>query len=245
MSRAKTNKLYRTFVKGLISEAGYLTFPEDSSYDESNTILSRKGNRTRRPGIDFENDYQLHALVSDNTDATVEYVWKAVNESADTNFLCLQIGQYIRFFSLEDGAISDSFKAFYIDLNSYIAPGYSVDDIRLNHCEFSSGKGYLFIAHQYCEPLIVEYDNVLDSITIGSISILIRDFDGLDDGLPNDEEPLDLTKEHHYNLQNQGWVGPESNEIKVNDDTTQPGGYVYNTEIGSYTGPYTRYWDEP
>lgn len=62
MSRAETTKLYRTFVKGMITEASPLTYPEDASYDEDNMILYRKGNRSRRLGIDFESGYELLTL---------------------------------------------------------------------------------------------------------------------------------------------------------------------------------------
>ena len=62
MSRAETTKLYRTFVKGMVTEASPLTYPEDASYDEDNMILYRKGNRSRRLGIDFEPGYTLLAL---------------------------------------------------------------------------------------------------------------------------------------------------------------------------------------
>lgn len=62
MSRAETTKLYRTFVKGMITEASPLTYPEDASYDEDNMILYRKGNRSRRLGIDFEDGYVLLVL---------------------------------------------------------------------------------------------------------------------------------------------------------------------------------------
>ena len=62
MSRAETTKLYRTFVKGMITEASPLTYPEDASYDEDNMILYRKGNRSRRLGINFEDNYVLLVL---------------------------------------------------------------------------------------------------------------------------------------------------------------------------------------
>ena len=62
MSRAETTKVYRTFVKGMITEASPLTYPEDASYDEDNMILYRRGNRSRRFGVDFEHGYVLLSL---------------------------------------------------------------------------------------------------------------------------------------------------------------------------------------
>ena len=52
-------KPYNTFVKGLITEASPLTFPENASIDEQNFVLNRDGSRSRRLGIDYENLYAL------------------------------------------------------------------------------------------------------------------------------------------------------------------------------------------
>lgn len=229
MPRAKDVKLYRTFVRGLITEAGYLTYPEDSSTDELNTIPTRKGNRTRRFGIDFEDSYQLVDLITSDNDAIKEYVWRAVDNVAADNFLCLQIGTKVHFFSLEQNPVSDSYKSFQIDLATYIAPGASLSQVQTNNVEFSSGKGFLFIVHPYVEPLVVEYDKDTDTISVVKVIVQVRDFEGLNDGLANDQEPSNLSKEHHYNLLNQGWGLP---------GTSVPGG-ITTPNPPVYYNPYT------
>ena len=45
-----------TFVKGLITEASPLTFPENASLDELNFILNKDGSRQRRLGMEFRPD---------------------------------------------------------------------------------------------------------------------------------------------------------------------------------------------
>jgi hypothetical protein len=228
MPRAKDVKLYRTFVRGLITEAGYLTYPEDSSSDELNTIPTRKGNRTRRFGIDFEDNFQYVNLVTSENDSIKEFIWKAADNKATQNFLCLQVGTTIHFFSLEENPVSDSYKTFTVDLLSYTASGASTSDVQQNNVEFSSGKGFLFIVHPYVEPLVVDYSSETDSITVTKVVVQIRDFEGLNDGLANDEEPGTLTKEHHYNLLNQGWGLP---------GTPVPGGIVTDNPP-EYQNPY-------
>ena len=52
-------KAFRSFTKGLITEASPLTFPENASLDESNFVLNRDGSRARRLGVDYENQYTL------------------------------------------------------------------------------------------------------------------------------------------------------------------------------------------
>ena len=55
----KGEKAFRSFVKGLITEANQLTFPDDASVDEANFVLNRDGSRYRRLGVDYESDYTL------------------------------------------------------------------------------------------------------------------------------------------------------------------------------------------
>lgn len=230
MARAEQVKLYRSFVKGLITEASYLTYPEDASTDELNTVLSRKGNRSRRFGIDYEDEFLLNNISISNTDAINEFVWKSVNNDSSVNFLVLQVGKTIYFYSLEATPVSDSLKSFTINLADYSAPSASELQISISPCEFAGGKGYLFVTNPYCEPLVVEYNSSTDSISIVPIIILIRDFEGLNDNLANDEEPTTLSKEHHYNLMNQGWVTPGF--------YTVPGGVTVDN-IPIYYDPYT------
>lgn len=241
MARAKDVKLYRTFVRGLITEAGYLTYPEDSSSDELNTIPTRKGNRTRRFGIDFEDDYQTVSLVTDENDSVKEFVWKAVSNIATENFLCLQIGTIIHFFSLEENPVSDSYKTFTINLLDYIASGASSSQVQTNNVEMSSGKGYLFIVHPYVEPLVVEYHKDTDTISVVKVIVQVRDFEGLNDGLANDQEPTTLSKEHHYNLLNQGWGLPGTS---VPGGITVPNPPVYYNPYSGGGIPYNPRGDE-
>lgn len=230
MARAEQIKLYRSFVKGLITEASYLTYPEDSSTDEMNTVLSRKGNRTRRLGIDYEDDYQLRDISIASTDAVSEFVWKSVNNDANTNFLCLQAGSTVHFFTLNSDPVSANLKGFTLDLSLYAAPSASTAQIASASCEFAYGKGYLFIVNAYIEPLLVEYSAATDTITVTPIVIMIRDFEGVNDSLANDEEPTTLSKEHQYNLMNQGWVTPGYYKV--------PGGVTTDTDP-VYYDPYT------
>jgi len=232
MARAKTNRLYRTFVKGLITEAGPLTYPENASIDEDNCVIFRKGNRSRRLGMDFETDYNLSVYASIGTDSTRTYRWESVNNDADVNFLVHRIGTSIYFYDLSQSPLSSGLKSFSIDLNLFAAPNQT--ELNLGEVSMVGGKGYLFVVGEKLEPFLVEYDSGTDSITTQRIYIQMRDFQGVNDGLANDEEPATLTDLHKYNLMNQGWLDPR------NDGS---GGSVqYFTAFGdvdSYAGPTT------
>lgn len=213
MPRSQATKLYRTFVKGLITEASPLTYPEDTSLDEDNTLLFAKGNRTRRLGAQLEDGYVLSAFQDADPATTpiIEYAWTSVNNDALTSFLCLQVGGTVYFYDLYSNPISDGVKGFTIDLATYAAAGAT--NIEKSPIQMTSGKGFLFIAGTKIDPLIVEYKTATDTIVVDKVTILIRDFVGVDDNLAVDEEPSTLSAEHHYNLLNQGWTDTNTSTV--------------------------------
>ncbi len=210
MPRAKTTKLYRTFVKGLITEASPLTYPENASIDEDNCIIYRKGNRSRRLGIDYEDSYSLSSYTVTAADydsnAVIEYKWEAVANQAGISFLCQQIGTTLHFYDLSLTNVSAGLKSFSIDLTAFQAP--AATNISSSPISMASGNGVLYVVGEQIEPFFVEYDKALDTITTTRVYIQIRDFKGVDDGLANDEEPTTLSVLHNYNLLNQGWFDP-------------------------------------
>lgn len=221
MTRGKQDKLYRSFNKGLITEAGFLTYPEDASIDELNTVIYRKGNRTRRAGIDFEPDsvpQTFHPGVT-VAEVTNEYVWKGPGDKGDLNFLCVQVGSMIYFFDMSAQPLSGGRKGFTVNLINYKLETASDEQVKMNRVHMASGKGFLFLAQNFIEPVSVTYDQNSDTITPIPVLIQIRDFDGVNDGYANDYEPSTLTKEHNYNLVNQGWLRPGS----ASDTPSTPG----------------------
>lgn len=251
MSQAKTNKLYRTFLKGLVTEASPLTFPPDTSYDEDNCLIFVAGNRSRRLGIDFEEDYAFsdYGLSEDNAvnHALIEYVWRNVQDVEGLDFLCHQSGNKVYFYNCSGTPVSANQKSFSVDLSLYTVAGYvGAETVPV---QMISGKGYLFIASSCINPLIVEYDPLTDTISVDTIEILIRDFDGVDDTLAVDEEPTTLSNEHKYNLMNQGWVATATQTVSSptlfgkfrqltppNTTTTVDIIQKYKTVIGKYPG---------
>ena len=129
MARSTANKLYRTFVGGLITEASPLTYPENASIDEDNCIIFRKGNRTRRLGVEYEDGYALsaHALPSAQVadGGLKEFTWTAVNNNANINFLVQQVGDQVYFYDMSPAAPSANRKSFSINLDDYKAPTFS------------------------------------------------------------------------------------------------------------------------
>ena len=239
MARAKTNRLYRTFVKGLITEAGALTYPPDASIDEDNCVIFRKGNRSRRLGMDFEDSYALSVYSSPGTYSTRTYRWESVNNDANVNFLVHRIGTSIYFYDLSQSSLSSGLKSFSVDLTSFVAP--NITQLEFGEVSMVGGKGYLFVVGEKLEPFLVEYDPDTDSISTQRIYIQIRDFQGVNDGLANDEEPATLTNLHKYNLMNQGWLDPRNAGSGATVDYFDQFGGI-DTYAGPTTGVINQYF---
>ena len=78
MPQQQATQLYNTFIRGLVTEANPLTYPENASIDELNTVLLRKGNRKRRLGIDTEDSSGVSLGVFNIDEEQVnEFVWEA------------------------------------------------------------------------------------------------------------------------------------------------------------------------
>lgn len=227
MARRKGSKLYNQFVRGLITEANALTFPENASYDELNFELLRDGSRRRRRGLQkaavpaSSTEESIQELITDTylpNYAVNVFRWEAAGGSGDNTFIVTQIGETIYFWNTE-GLRTDY---------SIILDDYSIEANVANglfKCQFAAGKGRMFVTNQSCQPFFVSYDPDTDTFTDESIKIFIRDFEGVDDELQVDERPETLTQEHKYNLRNQGW---NYNQIRMaNDDFDDPIPYFY------------------
>lgn len=210
MPRAEANKVYNTFVRGLITEAGPLTFPENATTDELNCELFITGSRKRRLGVNLEDAFALSSQTVDPGNwagyAINTSNWTTVGGDGNTNFLVLQVGPTLYFYDQSVAPLSSGQKSFTIDLVSFSAP--SASSIGNSAVSAVSGKGFLFVVGEKIEPFFIEYDEDTDTISTTQINIEIRDFEGVDDGLEPEEELTTLSDEHKYNLRNQGWVKP-------------------------------------
>lgn len=193
---ASANKEYNTFVKGLVTEAGPLTFPENASLDEENMVLNRDGSRQRRLGMDFESGHVLRNATVAEDDAVAVHRWYNAANDAENQFAVVQCGAVFTIYDLQPTSVSGSLLAT-INLASRITGKTSVAT--------ASGMGYLFVVDGSGSPFYLEYNPLTSAVTAQDISLKIRDFFGVEDGLAVDNQPATLATTHQYNLMNQGW----------------------------------------
>lgn len=210
------------FIGGLITEASALNFPPNACTDTDNCVFHPKGTVYRRFGMDYEAGYASRT-VARSANAMSSFTW--VNPAGqDKTFFVVQIGRYIYFYNVADAAVSAGAHATVIDMDAYKTSTAQL--LAQNECQFASGQGYLFVVHPYSEPFYIEYTPATDAITSASITVNVRDTDGVVDetGYAYDTRPTTLTDLHTYNLYNQGWMSTSSaNYIglwRVNRTTT-------------------------
>ena len=199
---AKTERVFRSFVKGLITEASPLTFPENASIDEQNFVLNRDGSRSRRLGIDYES---LYAKTSTGlTAADIQegkqsfHRWDTPSGNSSIAIGVVRIKDKLWFVDLLTTAPSDNL------LNSGAA--LTISGLSNNNIETAVINNQLIIVSKDLDkPVLLSYNSTTDTVSQSTIDIKVRDIWGLDDGLADDERPATLSDEHKYNLRNQGW----------------------------------------
>lgn len=255
MARQVANKIYRNSSRGLITEASELTYPENSSIAEDNCVIFKKGNRTRRLGFDIEESGSPSVFTgfADPRWAVTEFRWDSVAKRSDINFVVQQYGPTLYFFDQASEPLSAGVKNFTVNLNTFLAPGRT--DTSFVEVDGSTGDGYFFVVGANIEPLVLEYNPVTDTISVQRIYIQIRDFQGVPDGLANDQEPTTLSNEHHYNLRNQGWVDSQNagtgNSVQYFDSFGNSAVYKgpsstpitqYHAAVGRYPPNNKQWW---
>lgn len=209
---------YYTFTAGLNTEGGYFTQPPNTWREGDNVIPNIDGSLSKRTCIDYEQLYSLTTTNYNNVDvkqwAFVAEEWTAVAGDGSTTFFVVQTGRFIHFYNSSTGSISATKKSFTIDLDTYKST-LTPNPIGVSPIQVASANGKLIICSRDTKPMLVTYTTATDTIAVELITINIRDFEGLSDALRVDERPSTLSKEHEYNLKNQGWSSTQYNAYKT------------------------------
>ncbi len=221
----KAEKAYRSFVKGLITEANQLTFPENASIDEANFVLNRDGSRSRRLGVDYESSYALTATGLTATDIKEGkqsfHVWESPGGDTSVSLGLVRIKDKIWFMNL----LTDSPSA---NLKNGGSP-ITIASLSNNKIETSViNNKCVIVSKDLPRPVLLTYAKDTGLVTQSTIQLEIRDIYGVEDSLFLDTRPTTLSNEHKYNLRNQGW-----NKNIVTSTGADAIDYTF-TELGQY-----------
>lgn len=195
-------KIYRSFTKGLITEASPLTFPENASVDEQNFVLNRNGSRSRRLGIDYEGGYTLTSTglssAALQTGKQSFHKWDTPGGDTTVSIGVIRILDKLWFLDLLTSAPSSNL------LNG----GASITLSGLGDADIETAtinNKLIIVSEDLTYPVLLAYNSTTDAVTQSNIIVEVRDIWGVDDGLLPNQRPASLSNAHKYNLRNQGW----------------------------------------
>tara|TARA_R110002124_G_scaffold52750_7_gene151540 strand:- start:6605 stop:8869 length:2265 start_codon:yes stop_codon:yes gene_type:complete len=208
---AKGRIEFNTFVKGLVTEAGPLTYPEGASLDESNFVLNRDGSRQRRFGIQFEDGGTPRAATALETDDVLaSFQWSNPANEGAVSFLVVQDSNTLRMYEANAPAVTAASVTFAGPQLVYTLPAEYATTV----ASTTSIDGKFYLAGRGQEVIEFSYDTDTELVSVRSFAIEMRDLWGVDDFLKVDERPASpLFSSHAYNLKNQGW--PEEFDCSV------------------------------
>lgn len=207
MPQRISQKVVNTFVKGLITEAGELTFPEDASVDELNCLLQRDGSRRRRLSVELETDAVDSSFDVATTFVYHTGVWKNVAGQAGFDLLVVQNGSTLYFYDTATEPYSAGIKAFSVNLSTFEQAGSA--GAGTAYVELASINGDLVVVSPAINPFYIRYTPSTDTIATTQITIRIRDFEWQGDtntyftGLATGS----TTNARKYDTANAGWTG--------------------------------------
>ena len=231
-------------IKGLITEAGELTFPEGASVDELNCSLSRDGSRSRRLGIEFEASNVLSSFTVDPAQVFSVGQWDNPGGVAGLTFMVVQSGATLYFYNSSVAPYSAQYTGLSVDLSAYEIAG---KDITLNRVELATIASVLVVAADAINTIYLTYDGA--AIAVTEIEFRVRDFEWISDvcdlieKIPN----ASITAARKYDTFNSGWIGNSGNTLTTFSGATVPSGggltalSTYNSSQSAWP-PLTHPW---
>lgn len=201
MAQSLNQKAVNNFVRGLITEAGELTFPDGASVDELNCDLRRDGSRRRRLGAVYEEANQLSTFTVSDTDLVATGTWLNVGGSADLEFLVVQKGSTLYFYNKGELPYSAQQEANSVNLASYEQSGSA--GAETEKCQFTSLKGNLIVSSSAINTIAIEYD--AGTFTVTQIDFNVRDFEWQGDTSTYYTDNASPSQDRKYDAQNAGW----------------------------------------
>ena len=207
MPQSLIQRTVNTFIKGLITEASELTFPENASVDELNCSLERDGTRRRRKAVTLEENNVLSDVVVPEGALVQTLDWPNVAGQLNLEFLVVQVNNNIYFYEKSTDPLSANKYAGSVNLNTYSASNnLSPSDERI---QVTALNGYLIVASPAINTFYLKFNVNSESFTGTVISFKERDFEwqGTDlevtsEYFSNDSTP---SVERRYDARNVGW----------------------------------------
>lgn len=193
------------FVKGIITEASPLNFPDQASLDELNFTLNNDGTRQRRLGMDYEAGFNYHGFAALGPVFTNKnlntFLWQSVAGDSSLDLIVVQGDTYLYFFDSAATSISSTGFKGSLSLSGFpTATTFS----------FAAVEGRLVVAAGISSVKLVSYVASTNTFSQTDNRLVVRDLWGLEETIQpkyeTDPSYRDTNNvQHYYNLQNQSW----------------------------------------
>lgn len=209
MPQSLIQRTVNTFVKGLITEASELTFPENASVDELNCALERDGTRRRRKALTLEDNHVLSDVVVPQGALVQTLDWYNVAGQPNLEFLVVQVNNILYFYEKSTDPLSANKYSGTIDLNTYSANNnLSPSESRV---QVTALNGALIVASPAINTFYVEFNTSTEAFTSTVINFKERDFEwqGSDTEVTNEyfSDKTGASAQRIYDTKNVGWEG--------------------------------------
>jgi hypothetical protein len=224
MPQSLSQKAVNNFVRGLITEAGELTFPEGASVDELNCELRRDGSRRRRLGLALESNHVLSSFTISDSEIVHTGDWLNVGGTTELEFLVVQKGSNLYFYNKTELPYSSQGYTDYIDLTAHEYAGSSGAETA--KCQFASLNGNLIVSSEAINTIYVTFDSasVGNEFSSVEISFKVRDFDWQGDtDTYKTAGATDAART--YDTKNAGWVDTKGEAARTTWSAANSGNY--------------------
>jgi hypothetical protein len=214
--RAAGQKEYVNLAKGILTEISPLSFPDGATSNELNFTINKDGLiRERRKGFSYI--YPLNTFAGADSKLENLFYWRGskyavaiISNTVPETFLRVHAIDE-NFTAVADVKIADALVTTQIaELTNYLVITLSNND----------------------KPILLEYLEETDSIVVNRVSLYVRDFELVNDGLSNSENIVTLSDNHKYNLYNAGWF--VSKKDAKDSNTFKNTVTAYDDFVGKY-----------
>lgn len=221
-----------SFVRGIVTEASPLTFPENASIDEQNMVLNKDGSRQRRLGMNFEDGFVTFPAGAGSQDAPVfnSFVWKQPGGYVEKEFSVIQSGKRLSFIDNTAPVLSAA-----------VVSTFDIGSSFTSKISLASVDGILVAATGSGDVYSFDYNG--SSITQTTSRLKIRDMFGVEDIINGEDlragqgvqvRPTVQTNQHIYNLRNQTFAYPRFRGDGNNAETPTCPIFSFHEEEGTF-----------
>ncbi len=207
MPQSLIQRTVNTFVKGLITEASELTFPENASVDELNCALERDGTRRRRKALTLEENFVLSDVTVPQGALVQTLDWYNVAGQPNLEFLVVQVNNILYFYEKSTDPLSANKYSGTIDLNTHSANNNLSPSE--NRIQVTALNGALIVASPAVNTFYVSFNTSSQAFSSTAINFKERDFEwqGTDLEVTSEYFSADAgaSVRRQYDAKNVGW----------------------------------------